>query len=58
MIYKVTIKYRDTQDPAPIGTEITVRGATPAEVEERLEALADWLPDNMYLVTINCVSIY
>ena len=58
MIYKVTVRYTETRDPAPIGTEITVRGATPHEANERYQALVDWLPDHMEVVLINCVSIY
>ena len=58
MIYKVTVKYADTGDHAPKGTEITVRGATPHEANERLQSLVDWLPDHMKVVLINAVSLY
>jgi hypothetical protein len=58
MIYKVSIKYRDTLAPPPIGTEITVRGADAEEADERLQALVDWLPDHMYVVLVNAVSLY
>ena len=58
MIYLVSIKYRDTGDHMPIGTEITVRGATVEEADQRLQALVDWLPDHMYVVLLNAVSLY
>lgn len=58
MIYKVTVKYADTGDPAPIGTEITVRGATPHEANERLQSLVDWLPDHLQVVLLNAVSLH
>ena len=58
MIYKVSIKYTDTGDHMPIGTEMTVRGATVEEADERLQALVDWLPDHMQVVLVNAVSLY
>ena len=58
MIYKVTVRYTETRDPAPIGTEITVRGATVQEADERLQSLVDWLPDHMYVVLLNAVSLH
>jgi hypothetical protein len=58
MIYTVSIKYTDTGDHQPEGTEITVRGATAHEANERLQALIDWLPDHMSVVWLNAVSLY
>ena len=58
MVYSVSIKYTDTGDHMPKGTEITVRGATPHEANERLQALVDWLPDHMQVVLINAVSLH
>jgi len=57
MIYLVSIKYTDG-DHQPIGTEVTVRGATVAEADERLQALTDWLPDHMSVVMVNAISLY
>lgn len=58
MIYLVSIKYADTGDHMPIGTEVTVRGASVEEADERLQALVDWLPDHMSVVLVNSISLY
>ena len=58
MIYKVSIKYTDTGDHVPDGTEITVRGATVKEADERLQELIDWLPDHMRVVLTNATSLW
>ena len=57
MIYIVSVKYTDTGDHMPIGTKVTVRGATVQEADERLQSLVDWLPDHMQVVLVNTVSL-
>ena len=58
MIYKVSIRYADTGDIGGLAGEVTVRGATVQEADERLQALIDWLPDHMVVVLRNSISLY
>ena len=51
MIVSVVLRYVQTGDPMPAG-HIEIKGATITDVNQKLQALADWLPDHIELFII------
>tara|TARA_Y100001938_G_C7770563_1_gene273024 strand:+ start:160 stop:333 length:174 start_codon:yes stop_codon:yes gene_type:complete len=51
MIVSVVLRYVQTGDPMPAG-HIEIKGATITDVNQKLQALADWLPDHIEIFII------